>query len=138
MIPKELKPGLMDDWDLITRQKQFFNLPAKKNVDCILEDYANYKKSHGGNTDNKYAVNEVVAWVNEFFNVMLSTQLLYKFEKPQNAGILASHPDAPMSHVYGAPHLLKLFVQIGVMLAYTPLDEKSLALLLNYLQYFLK
>lgn len=29
-------------------------------------------------------------------------------------------------------------VRIGAMLAYTPLDEKSLALLLSYLQDFLK
>ncbi|XP_024906188.1 mortality factor 4-like protein 1, partial [Pteropus alecto] len=115
-----------------------FYLPAKKNVDSILEDYANYKKSRG-NTDNKeYAVNEVVAGIKEYFNVMLGTQLLYKFERPQYAEILADHPDAPMSQVYGAPHLLRLFVRIGAMLAYTPLDEKSLALLLNYLHDFLK
>ena len=61
-----------------------------------------------------------------------------KFERPQYAEILADHPDAPMSQVYGAPHLLRLFVRIGAMLAYTPLDEKSLALLLNYLHDFLK
>uniref|UniRef100_A0A452HKS1 Mortality factor 4-like protein 1 n=1 Tax=Gopherus agassizii TaxID=38772 RepID=A0A452HKS1_9SAUR len=159
-IPEELKPWLVDDWDLITRQKQIiiyffpgiftqavlpiphlkplFYLPAKKNVDSILEDYASYKKSRG-NTDNKeYAVNEVVAGIKEYFNVMLGTQLLYKFERPQYAEILADHPDAPMSQVYGAPHLLRLFVRIGAMLAYTPLDEKSLALLLNYLHDFLK
>uniref|UniRef100_A0A2K6T7J3 Mortality factor 4-like protein 1 n=1 Tax=Saimiri boliviensis boliviensis TaxID=39432 RepID=A0A2K6T7J3_SAIBB len=123
-IPEELNPWLVDDWDLIPRQKQLFYFPAKKNVDSILEDYANYKKSHG-NTDNKeYAVNEVVAGIKEYFSVMLGTQLLYKFERPQYAEILANHPDAPMSQVYGAPHLLRLF--------------KSLALLLNYLHDFLK
>lgn len=137
-IPEELKPWLVEDWDLVTRQKQLFQLPAKKNVDAILEEYASCKKSQG-NVDNKeYAVNEVVAGIKEYFNVMLGTQLLYKFERPQYAEILLAHPDAPMSQVYGAPHLLRLFVRIGAMLAYTPLDEKSLALLLGYLHDFLK
>ncbi|KAB0371167.1 hypothetical protein FD755_017576, partial [Muntiacus reevesi] len=79
-IPEELKPWLVDDWDLITRQKQLFSLPAKKN---------------------------------EYFNVMLGTQLLYKCERPQDAEILADHPEAPMS-------------------------QESLALLLNYLHGFVK
>ncbi|GCB71192.1 hypothetical protein scyTo_0010948 [Scyliorhinus torazame] len=95
-IPEELKPWLVDDWDLITRQKQLFHLPAKKNVDTVLEEYANYKKSRGNTDNNKeYAVNEVA--ITGWF-----------------------------------------LLRIGAMLAYTPLDEKSLALLLNYLHDFLK
>ena len=62
---------------------------------------------------------------------MLGTQLLSKSERQQYAETLTDHPDAPMSQVYGAPHLLRLFVQIGAMLACTPLGEKSLAVLLN-------
>ncbi|MBZ3876237.1 Mortality factor 4-like protein 1 [Sciurus carolinensis] len=81
---------------------------------------------------------EVVAGIKEYLNVMLGTQLLYKFERPEYAEILAEHPDAPMYQGYGAPHLRRLFVQIGAMLAYTTLDEKNLSLLLNYLHGFLK
>ncbi|ELV09463.1 Mortality factor 4-like protein 1 [Tupaia chinensis] len=137
-IPEEVKPWLVDDWNLITRQNQLFYLPAKKNEDSILEDYANYKKTQGNTSNKEYAVNEVVAGIKEYFNVMLGTQLLYKSERPQYAKILADHPDVPMSQVHGAPHLLKLFVRVGTMLTYTLLDEKSLALLLNYLHDFLK
>lgn len=39
---------------------------------------------------------------------------------------------------YKGCHCSVLKVRIGAMLAYTPLDEKSLALLLSYLQDFLK
>lgn len=82
-IPEDLR--LVDDWDLITRQKQLFYLSAK-NVNSILEDYANCKKSPG-NTDNKdYVVNEVVAGIKGYFNVML------KFERPQYAEITLMRP----------------------------------------------
>ncbi|KAL6036941.1 hypothetical protein STEG23_020683, partial [Scotinomys teguina] len=67
-----------------------------------------------------------------FWRIM---QIMRNLEEIQT---IRNHPDAPMSQVYGAPHLLRLFVQIGAMLAYTRLHEKSLALLLNYLHDFLK
>ncbi|XP_044525496.1 mortality factor 4-like protein 1 [Gracilinanus agilis] len=135
-IPELLKPWLVDDWDLVTKQNQLYYLPAAKTVDSILEDYAQAKAAPGVAEETAFAVVEVVAGIKEYFNVMLGTQLLYKFERPQYAQVLAEHPGVCMSQIYGAPHLLRLFVRIGAMLAYTPLDDQSLALLLGHLHDF--
>ncbi|XP_044538509.1 mortality factor 4-like protein 1 [Gracilinanus agilis] len=137
-IPEVLKPLLMDDWDLIVKQNQLFRLPARKTAASILEDYEQSEKTTE-NADEKWLqdVSEVVSGIKAYFNVMLGSQLLYKFERPQYAEILATQPGVSMSHIYGAPHLLRLFVKFEEMLTHTPLEEPSLALLLQHLHSFL-
>ncbi|XP_071538569.1 mortality factor 4-like protein 1 isoform X3 [Panulirus ornatus] len=138
-LPDELKPALVDDWDLINRQRKLPIIPARVTVDTILADYIRAKTNTKNNTPNKEsAVQEVVAGLREYFNVMLGTQLLYKFERPQYAEILQENKDKQASDIYGFIHLIRLFVRLGQMLAYTQLDEKSVTLLNFHLQDFLR
>ncbi|XP_051825149.1 mortality factor 4-like protein 1 [Antechinus flavipes] len=136
-LPNALKPLLVKDWELVIHSKKLFILPARKNVDEILAEYALLQQNSGVLT-KRYAVQELVAGIKEYFNVMLGTQLLYKFERPQYNDIVASHPTLRMSQIYGGAHLLRLFVQLGSMLAYTALDDSSLNLLLGHMHDFLK
>ncbi|KAL7642446.1 UNVERIFIED_CONTAM: hypothetical protein RMT77_007007 [Armadillidium vulgare] len=138
-LPDELKPVLVDDWDLINRQRKLSVLPARMSVDAILQEFVKARTNTKTSTPNKEsAVQEVVAGLREYFNVMIGTQLLYKFERPQYAEILKENINKQMSGIYGFIHLTRLFVRLGQMLAYTQLDEKSVTLLNFHLQDFLR
>ncbi|XP_017475697.1 PREDICTED: LOW QUALITY PROTEIN: nuA4 complex subunit EAF3 homolog [Rhagoletis zephyria] len=138
-IPDELKQCLADDWDAITRQHKLLDIPAKITVQDIVDQYIAFKKtSKSTNASKEVAINDVLNGVVEYFNVMLGSQLLYKFERPQYAEILQQHPETSLSKLYGGFHLLRLFVKLGSMLGFSALDEKSMQMLLVHLHDFLK
>ncbi|XP_026474830.1 LOW QUALITY PROTEIN: mortality factor 4-like protein 1, partial [Ctenocephalides felis] len=138
-IPDELQPWLVDDWDAICRQRKLLALPARNTVSQIIDDYIQQKqssKSHNSNIES--ALVEVARGILEYFNVLFRFPILYKFERPQYAEILQNHPNTKMSEIYGSIPLLRLFVRLGSLLAFTQLDEKSVATLMVHIQDFLK
>ena len=137
-IPDDLKQWLIDDWELITRQKQLVPIPRKQNVKEILEEYVRCRTANPDDGVKPGVVQEVADGIQEYFNVMLGTQLLYKFERTQYSDILSEHPNLPMAHLYGAEHLLRLFVKLGNTLSYSSLDEKSVQFVVTHIQDFLE
>ncbi|XP_007506938.1 mortality factor 4-like protein 2 [Monodelphis domestica] len=136
-LPKALRPLLVQDWKLVTMEKQLFILPARKPVEAILAEYV-VCQENCLTAFRKYSVGEVVVALQEFFDLVLSSQLLFRFEKLQHCQIVLRHPGARMSQIYGGAHLLRLFLQLGPMLACAPLGTTSLQVLLGHLQRFLK
>ena len=138
-IPRDLRRFLLDDADFVTRQKQLVPLPKSEDkcVKAVLNDYIACKRK--SLNDAKISTcEEVIKGISEYFDVVLGTQLLYKFERPQYADLLKNYPNKTMSEVYGSEHLLRLFVKMGGMLSYGNLDDKSMHFIVSQIQDFLE
>lgn len=136
-IPKELKTYLVDDWHAINAQHKLVEIPAKITVEDIVERYKQRKAKSGGTVGKGQSCEDISNGILEYFNVMLGSQLLYKVERTQYADILQKFPDKPMSQIYGAFHLLRLFVKLGTVLSFTTLDKNNIRVLIDHLKDFL-
>lgn len=136
-ITDDLKIFLIEEFDVITKQHKLPVLPTTNTVDKILDDYVESKETKVNDTVRE-SILEMTKGIREYFNITLGLQLLYKWERPQFVEIMNDNPDKLPSQLYGAFHLLRLFVKLGGMLAYTTLDERSIQLLLNHFHDFLQ
>ncbi|XP_065191132.1 mortality factor 4-like protein 1 [Sycon ciliatum] len=129
-VPDALKRWLLDDNDLVNKQKQLLELPSKCTVSTFLADF---KKTIESDRKRHGIASEVCAGIVEYFNVLLGPQLLYKFERAQYAQLVLDHSELSVSEIYGVEHLLRLFVRLGSVLSYTGLEEQSCNLLLPHI-----
>lgn len=139
VVPQDLKRFLLDDCDFVTRQKQLVPLPKEPNmtVKGVTDSYFKFREE---NTDDAKLVgsySEVCSGINEYFNVMLGSHLLYKFERTQYSDLLKEHPGKPLCEIYGCEHFLRLFVKLSTFLSYSCLDETSMEFIVNHLHDFL-
>jgi len=133
-LPAVLKKQLVDDWDWITREKKIVSLPRKPTVAEILDLFLQTKKK-GGQSEKIF--NEVIEGIRIYFDKALGTLLLYRFERPQYSD-LTKKQAKPLSEVYGAEHLLRLFVKLPQLLAHTNMEEDAANVLQQKLNEFLK
>lgn len=72
---------------------------------------------------------EVCEGLCDYFNVALGSFLLYPFERVQLKDVLKTSEAAPLSQIYGAIHLLRLFVKIPSLLSQTATTISTSAVL---------
>ncbi|WCJ31279.1 Chromatin modification-related protein EAF3 [Euphorbia peplus] len=133
-IPSTLKRQLVDDWEFVTQQDKLVKLPRSPTVDDILAKYLEYRsKKDGKMTDS---VGEILKGIRSYFDKSLPVMLLYKKERQQYDDAVKN--DTSPATIYGAEHLLRLFVKLPELLAYVNIEEETLTRLQQKLLDFLK
>jgi len=83
-------------------------LPRKPSATTLFESFLNAKQRPEG---LQTIYREIADGLRQYFDRVLGTLLLYRFERPQYNTILSDHKYTNVSDCYGAEHLLRLFVQ---------------------------
>ncbi|KAI9909129.1 hypothetical protein PsorP6_015171 [Peronosclerospora sorghi] len=119
-MPFSLKKQLVEDWKNVTHAPhKLVPLPRKPNVSQIITSYLELKKSKcraGDASDEKEYKNVegIMEGVQSYFDRALSCLLLYRMERQQYQDLRQKQTtDVPLSQIYGAEHLVRLFGTTG-------------------------
>ncbi|CAH2076266.1 unnamed protein product [Thlaspi arvense] len=162
-IPATLKNQLTDDWDNITQKDKVeidrviyhiglkeishlvVKLPRIPNVDEILTKYLELRIKKDGINQMKQicvlyritdTVGEILKGIRCYFDKALPMMLLYDKERRQYEEAIAD--DISPSTVYGAEHLLRLFVKLPELFSRVNMEEETWTRLHHTLLDFLK
>ncbi|KAK6130894.1 hypothetical protein DH2020_035369 [Rehmannia glutinosa] len=134
-IPSTLKKQLIDDHECITHLgRQLVKLPRSPSVYEILKKYFDYRVKKDGMIVE--TVGEIVKGLRCYFDKALPAMLLYKEERQQYKEVITDNVSP--SNVYGAEHLLRLFVKLPEMLSCMHIETETLTELQQRLLDFLR
>ncbi|GKA55907.1 chromo/chromo shadow domain, MRG domain protein [Tanacetum coccineum] len=133
-IPTPLITHLVNYCEYITHMGKLVKLPCSPNVDDILTLYLD----HRSNIDDRAydSAGELMSGLRCYFDKALPAMLLYTCERQQYEEATAN--GVSPSKIYGAEHLLRLFVKLPEILYYANIEEETLIELQHKLQDFLK
>ncbi|KAL6650189.1 hypothetical protein ACP70R_009114 [Stipagrostis hirtigluma subsp. patula] len=121
-FPSSLKKQLVDDWEFVTQLGKFVKLPRSPTVDDILKKYLEHRTKKDNKINDSYA--EILKGLRCYFDKALPAMLLYKKERQQYTEEVKG--DVSPSTIYGAEHLLRLFVKLPELLAFVNMEEDAL------------
>lgn len=135
-LPGTLKKQLVDDWEFITQMGKLVKLPRSPSAEEILKKYIDFKTKRDGILEDP--LEEVLNGLRSYFNKALPAILLYPQERAQYASAVPEGSTISPSSIYGAEHLLRLFVKLSELLVYTNMEHEALTQLQQKLADFLK
>ncbi|KAI5059453.1 hypothetical protein GOP47_0025772 [Adiantum capillus-veneris] len=135
-LPGTLKKQLVDDWEFVSQLGKLIKLPRHPTVDDILKKYLEFKTKQDGVVGD--ALVEILNGLRTYFDKSLPAMLLYKPERAQFLEHVPENSTIAPSSVYGAEHLLRLFVKLPELLVYTNMEDDALSQLQQKLADFLK
>lgn len=142
--PLVLKEVLVNDWENVTKEHQIVALPRNPSVSQILQDYLDAELERDPQLRDPASaegetLREVLAGVKLYFDRALGSMLLYRYERQQYfEQRQAAKGEFVPSDVYGAEHLLRLFVSFPGLIAQTSMELQAVQTLRRHLERLLK
>ncbi|XP_058786173.1 protein MRG2-like isoform X3 [Vicia villosa] len=121
-IPPTLRKQLVDDFEFITHLGKLVKLPRTPNVNDIFKTYFDYRSKKSGPIAD--SVEEIMKGLSCYFDKALPVLLLYNNERQQYKE--ACPNDIVPSSIYGAEHLLRLFVKLPELLFHANIEGDTL------------
>lgn len=134
-LPHSMKLKLLEDWERITRERKLVPLPRAPSIAVLLDDFLQAKAKR---SSHERLYGEVVDGMKSYFNQALSPLLLYKYERKQFRDLKEAQKAQPLAEIYGAEHLLRLYVKLPELLAQCRMQREHMTVLVSKLVELLK
>jgi mortality factor 4-like protein 1 len=134
-LSASLKRELITGWERITREGKLLSLPRSVTAAEVLRRFEEDAKAKARSAEQAALASECAAGLKAYFDGALRASLLYAEERAQAEAVLAGGErfDAgggegkkmEPSAVYGAEHLLRLFVKLPELLPLRDMDAAA-------------
>ena len=114
-LSASLKREMITQWERVTLQGELLSLPRSVTAAEVLRRFEAAAKKKARSAEQAELAADCAAGLEAYFDGALSSSLLYAEEHAQAEAALVSHKNTKRrepSEVYGAEHLLRLFVKL--------------------------
>ncbi|GEQ68717.1 hypothetical protein JCM33374_g2385 [Metschnikowia sp. JCM 33374] len=135
MLPfsPRLKCVMVDDWELITKDRKLVDPGSTTSVAILLKQYLEWKRPQQSEELTRTTA-EAVSGLRVLFDQTFGLDLLYKFERLQYSELLRTRKNLEPSSVYGVEHLLRLLITLPGRVAQTAMDAVSVNIMMGQMR----